>query len=253
MDKEIGKRFFDVLFYMATVDEDFDSMELNLFDEIGNEMGFQHSEIEAFVEEAKKRQEGLDDVLSKIEGEEDKFCLLKFLVNLCHVDGKYSASEKAGMTEICRMLGVDVRILKRIEREYLAKEGKQVFKKGLWAVRNGISFVGRKGAAGGKAVASGISTGVGKASTKISDAMKRAKTLREENRELREELKKTTVSETTKQSIILRLNAKISELTLELKHEKEKNRQNEEMIRLLQAQLNDLEKTMVVAEAVRTA
>lgn len=253
MEREVGKSFLNALIYIAMVDVNFDSDENDFFYEVGEELGFQNNEIEALIKEAENRKEGLEEILSGIESEDDKTSLLKLLIDLCHVDGKYSASEKAGMIEICGMLGLETKSLKKLEREYLANEGKQAFRKGFGAVKNGLSFVGKKSVAGGKIVASGISSSVGKASTKLSDAMKRAKTLREENKKLREELKKTTVSEATKQNIILRLNAKISELTSELKREKTKNKQNEEMIRLLQAQLEDLERTMVVAEAVQTA
>lgn len=253
MDREVSKRFLDALIYIATIDEDIDLTEIGFFYEMGEKFGFQHSEMDAIIEDTENKKEELKEILSEIEDEGDKVFLIKLLTDLCHADGKYSASEKAGMIEICEMLGVDSKSLKKIEREYSVNEGKQAFRTGFEAVKKGLSFVGKKGVAGGKIVASGISSGVGKAGTKLSDAMKRAKILREENKKLREELKKTTVSDATKQNIILKLNAKISELTSELKREKEKNKQNEEMIKLLQAQVEDLERTMMVVEAAQTA
>ena len=66
-------------------------------------------------------------------------------------------------------------------------------------------------------------------------------------------MKKTTITEAVKQKIILQLNSKISSLKMELKREKERNEQNEEIIKLLQAQLEDLEKTIEAAEAAKTA
>ena len=70
---------------------------------------------------------------------------------------------------------------------------------------------------------------------------------------LREQLKKTTLTETIKQKVIVQLGAKIATLTEQLQAERKRNQQNEEMIRELQAQIDDLMETMEVAQNAKTA
>ena len=76
---------------------------------------------------------------------------------------------------------------------------------------------------------------------------------KEENKALREQLKKVTLTETIKQKVIVQLGAKITSLTEQLHAERKRNEQNEEMIRALQAQIDDLIETMEVAQSVKTA
>ena len=80
-----------------------------------------------------------------------------------------------------------------------------------------------------------------------------AKKAKEENKQLREQLKKDTLTEAVKQKVILQLHSKITNLMQQLKVERERNQKNEEMIRLLQAQIDDLMLTMEVAENAKTA
>ena len=62
-----------------------------------------------------------------------------------------------------------------------------------------------------------------------------------------------TLTEAVKQKVIVQLHSKISNLMQQLKIERERNQRNEEMIRLLQAQIDDLMLTMEVAENAKTA
>ena len=66
-------------------------------------------------------------------------------------------------------------------------------------------------------------------------------------------MKKDTLTEAVKQKVILQLHSKITNLMQQLKVERERNQKNEEMIRLLQAQIDDLMLTMEVAENAKTA
>ena len=106
---------------------------------------------------------------------------------------------------------------------------------------------------GSSSVAHSVSAGVGIVGTKISNSVESAKKLREENKALREKMKKETVSEKVKQRVITQLHSKITALSAQLKAEKERNNRNEEMINLLQAQIDDLMETMTVAENAKTA
>ena len=81
----------------------------------------------------------------------------------------------------------------------------------------------------------------------------RRKKAKEENKELREQLKKNNLTEAVKQKVIVQLAAKIASLKEQLQNEKKRNQQNEEMIRELQAQIEDLLLTMEVAENAKTA
>ena len=51
----------------------------------------------------------------------------------------------------------------------------------------------------------------------------------------------------------MQLGAKIANLTEQLQTERKRNQQNEEMIRELQAQIDDLMETMEVAQNAKTA
>lgn len=249
MDKQEGIICLEALLFISSIDEDFDESEKIFVAEFGKELGFSNEETDAILSNMNEEDRSLEEILAEIENEETKISLLNILIDLCHADGKYSKAEKNGVAEISRMLNVDGKTLKKLEMEYIARGGKQAFWKGVGAVKNGLAFVGGKGVAGGKFVASGI----GKAGSKLADAVKSAKKQREENKKLRAELKKTTITEAVKQKIILQLNSKISSLKMELKREKARNEQNEEIIKLLQAQLEDLEKTIEAAEAAKTA
>lgn len=83
--------------------------------------------------------------------------------------------------------------------------------------------------------------------------MENVKRTRQENAELREKLKSDTVSEAVKQKVIAMLHSKIRSLNEQLQEEKNRNDQNEEMIKMLQEQLADLESTMETAQKAKIA
>lgn len=253
MERNEDKQFIRAIIYIASIDDNIDESEKEFFYEVGNGMNITHDEINEICQEINSNSINLKEILSGFETDETKHSLLKLLIGICHVDGKYSDKEKEGMMEICNMLGVDAKILKKLEMEHYTKAGKQMFKKGFGVLKTGMIFAGEKGIQSGKFVASGIANGVGKVGSKLSEAIASAKQLREENKKLRDELKKTTITESVKQKIILQLNSKSTVLNEELKREKARNDKNEEIIKLLLAQLEDLEKTIEVAETAKTA
>lgn len=253
MKQKEKELFIKALIYIATIDDELDEAEKAFFVEAGGKLGLTESDINKIYEEMTFGTEELGQILAGIESAEVKNSLLSTLIDICYIDGKYSEIEKAGMAEICNMLDVDSKVLKKIEMEHWSEEGKQVLRKGMDILKYGAHVAGEKSLQGGKFVATGIVSGLGKVSSKLSDAMASAKKLHNENKELRAELKKSTITDAIKQKIILQLNSKIMELTAELKREKERNNQNEEIIKLLQAQLDDLEKTLEIAEDTEIA
>jgi len=253
MEVKEKKAFLETMIFVASMDGNFDESERSFFFGTGVELGLSYEETKSVLSEMETNKKTLDEILSGIESDEAKELLLHSLIELCYADGEYSGAERNGMKIICNILNVDESVLKGIEKDWQKIGAKNSLRRGFGAVKNGLAFAGRVGKAGTKIVASGISYGLGVAESKLYSAMESAKQLRKENQELRDELQKTTISEAAKQNIILKLNSKVNALMAELKAEKERNDQNEEIIRLLQAQLEDLEATIEVAEAAKTA
>ena len=178
MQKGEQKYYLEALIYIASIDGTFDEVEKTLVLEIGEKLGISGEETETILTELREENRSLEMILSGIESEETKFELLNMLIALCHADGKYSKAEKNGVAEIGKMLNVEGKTVKKLEMEYIAEGGQQAFRKGVGAIKSGLSFVGEKGVAGGKFVA----TGIGKAGSKLSDVVKSAKRQREENK-----------------------------------------------------------------------
>ena len=112
---------------------------------------------------------------------------------------------------------------------------------------------GKKAMDGSKTALRSVTDGLNTIGSKISFSLESAKKAKEENKELREQLKKNNLTEAVKQKVIVQLAAKIASLKEQLQNEKKRNQQNEEMIRELQAQIEDLLLTMEVAENAKTA
>ena len=70
---------------------------------------------------------------------------------------------------------------------------------------------------------------------------------KKENEELRKELKKSNMDNATKQKVIQNLNKRIEKLEQALAEETEKRQRDEEKIRILQEQVDDLFETYAVA------
>ena len=77
-----------------------------------------------------------------------------------------------------------------------------------------------------------------------------AKKSKEENEKLRGELKKTTMDNKAKQKVIEKINRQLEQVKAELEEERAKAKKNEDRIRLMEEQLDDLMETLRVAYAV---
>ena len=203
MEQKEKELFIKSLIYIATIDDELNQSEKDFFIGVGEDLGLSNSDVDRVYTEMTSGTEDLREILAGIESDEVKRSLLGTLLDICYIDGKYSEIEKAGMAEICAMLDVDSNVLKRIEIEHWSKEGKQVLKKGMDILKYGAHVASKKSIQGGKFVATEIASGLGKISSKLSDALASAKKLHNENKELRAELKKTTLTEAIKQKIIL--------------------------------------------------
>lgn len=246
---EEQKAYIKVLIYIASIDGAISEEELTFFTEKGEEIGISKEECETAVKEVVTDKEKFENIICNIKTEETKMALLEELISLCHSDGEYSMAEKIGMTDICISLGLDTSILKKFENKSKINNVKKRFDN----AKSSASALGKKVVNNTSKIASRVANGIGNVGSKISLSIESAKKLREENKELRERLKEETISESVKQKVIIQLNLKIKTLTEQLKLEKECNRQNEEMIKLLKAQIDDLYDTVQVAEMAKTA
>lgn len=253
MSKEEQKAYLEILLYVATLDDSVDDKELAMFEEVARASDIEQAEIDEMKIFVLGGILSIEEMAKDIIGRDVKLALIEDLIALCFVDGEYSPEEKEGMSKICDLLSVDSAELKKIERSYLFEEGKKKIKSGIGFIGNGLATLGEKGLATGKIASKGIAKGLGIVSTKVSDTFASMKRLKQENLQLREMLKKTTISEAVKQKVIVQLNDKISSLTNQLKAERERNQRNEEMIALLQAQLDDLAITLETAEEAKVA
>ena len=96
-----------------------------------------------------------------------------------------------------------------------------------------------------QAVAGGLGVLGAGIATNAADGAKAKK----QNKELRDALRQHNVDSATKQKIITQLNARIEELENALAEERRKSSVNEETIRILQEQLDDVLETREVAKA----
>lgn len=120
---------------------------------------------------------------------------------------------------------------------------------GLAALGGGSLAAGGLGMAGGTALIQAVAGGVGLVGSKIAFSAADASSAKKENKELRKELKQLNIDNATKQKIIIQLNQKIDSLKEALKKEEEKTNRNEDTIRILREQLDDLYETLSVARA----
>ncbi len=243
----------ELLLYVATLDGQIEEDEMSYFKEIAVANGMSDEEIEEMQIDVLGGIVPVEDIAKKIVNPAEKESVLTDLVYLCYSDGNYSQEEKEGLQYISELMGVSADELKRIERNCAVGNGKNKIKSGIVLAGKGLGKLGKKGLAGGIIAGKSVAKGLGIAGSKVSDALASAKKLKQENMELREILKKVTISDAVKQKVILQLNSKVAKLTEDLRREKEKNKQNEEMINLLQAQLDDLALTLEVAESSKTA
>lgn len=121
---------------------------------------------------------------------------------------------------------------------------------GLAAPLIGVSLAaGGLGMAGGTMLIQAVAGGVGLVGAGIASSAVEGAKFKKQNEDLRRELKEANIDNATKQKIIMNLSSEIEKLKVALKEEKEKNQKNEEKIKIIQEQLNDLLVTLEMAKA----
>lgn len=253
--------YLKTFLFIASADETLTDEELAFFSDEGENVGLSSEEIETAINWIKLKKEPLESIVKGIQSEETKTVLITRLLELCYSDGDYSLPEKSGMADLCILLDFDLKKLRKLESNAefshrMKLAGNNVagkLSKAIDASKKGTERLGKKIAEGSSDIAHSVASGIGAVGSKIAFSFENAKKAKEENKELRERLKKDSVTEAVKQKVIMQLHSKIQALANQLKEEKKRNEQNEEMIRLLQEQIADLEMTVVVAENVKTA
>ena len=234
--------YLKTLLFIASADETLTDEELEFFSSEGNNAGLSNEEVETAVNWIKVKKESLESVVKGIKNEETKNILITRLLELCYSDGDYSLPEKNGMADLCILLDFDFKKLKKLEsnaefNHKMKAAGNSVtakLSKAFDASKKGTEQLGKKIAESSSDIAHSVASGLGAVGSKIAFSLENAKKSKEENKELREKLKKNSVTEAVKQKVILQLHSKILALGNQLKEEKKRNEQNEEMIRLLQ-------------------
>ena len=121
---------------------------------------------------------------------------------------------------------------------------------GLAALGGGSIAAGGLGVAGGTLLVQAVAGGAGIVSAHIaSNAIEGAKA-KKENEKFREQLKKAKIDDATKQKIIIKLNEKINSIQTALGEEKRRTQCSEEKIKAMELQLDELEKTLCLAQAI---
>lgn len=270
MEHSEAVAYLKTLLFIASADNSLDEAELQCFQAAGKEAGLRPDEIAEIQNSVLARQETIEYIVEGIHDEKVKVSLVKELLSLCYIDGEYSIAEQNGMAAICGLLGMDSSALSQFEAdiEKNSEHGKPgaPWRKGLLSPflndkmakaremgKNGTKLVAQKIADGSSTVAHSVSLGIDAIGEKIAFTIETAKKAKEENKQLRERLKTGNLSEAVKQKVILQLNTKIKTMSSQLREEKQYNERNEEFIRLLQAQIDDLTETMQIAENVKTA
>ena len=128
----------------------------------------------------------------------------------------------------------------------LKKIGKVIGTSALIAATGGLAapIVGL-GALGAVTLTPAITSGLSAIATigAVSN-LTEAKKSKRENEKLRDELKKVNIDNDTKQKVIMNLNKQLEEVKEELRSERAKAKRNEEKIRLMEEQLDDLMETL---------
>ena len=260
--------YFKALLFIAAADTEVSNEEFSKFETLGNALELPQEALDLAIQAVLDGEEPLESILAGITEEKTKEQLIHDLISLCYTDGDYSYLEQCGLLDICVLLHFDTHKLAKIEaseeRKFKRHESNQKWHEQadnftaelgkFWnASKDGTVALGKSIASGSAAIAHSVTSGLGSVSSKIVLTFESAKKAKEENKQLREQLKKDTLTEAVKQKVILQLHSKITNLMQQLKVERERNQKNEEMIRLLQAQIDDLMLTMEVAENAKTA
>lgn len=250
-------QYLRVLMYMTCADDMITEDEYVCFSEIALANGLSEETAAEIRVEIETGNTDLVAILSEITEEKTKKKLLHDLLLICLADDNYSIAEQSGMRDICIALNVSEKKLVRFEREakmaHSMQKASGAARGAINASATGTVALGKKAIDGSSSFIHSVANGLNTVGAKISFSLESAKKAKEENKALREQLKKTTLTETIKQKVIMQLGAKIASLMEQLQEEKKRNQQNEEMIRELQAQIDDLVATMEVAQSAKTA
>lgn len=270
------KAYLQGLVYISCVDGTLADEEKVFFINKGKELGLAEDEITTSINEVVEGDLFIEEILNGLAGSEYAVSFVRDLVELCYTDGEYSIEEQLGVRHVANYLDIELDTIKGIEIVYAEmaaraaeaaaneEQNKSGLRKALDFGKNMAKVTGKAIVKGGKllfkkavegrdAAARSVSNGIGLVGSKLSIAVANAKKLREENKTLREELGKTTLTEAVKQKVVMKLNSKVVLLNDQLSLEKERNQKNEEMIELLQAQLDDVLATLEMAETAKTA
>ena len=246
--ENIKKNCATILACLATIDGNVDSDEISIIAEL---YGISNDELYEVLTEIDTLD--LADLLYQVSDSDEKYELLNNMILLCRADGKYDKEEKMAVRNICNVLDISEEAVTKAEKTIvvdIAKdkvsglikrfESKEEIKSGL----KGVFEISESGTS----VSHSVANGLGALNTRVSLALASAKKTKQENEQLREQLKSTTLTETVKQNVIVKLNSRISELKSQIEYEKQRNERNEEIIALLQSQIDELSETREMAE-----
>lgn len=255
MDQTV--QYLRALMYIASIDDIITEDEYACFLEIAAANGLADDVAAKIKNEISTNKNEIGIVISAITDEKAKKKLLHDLLVICYADNNYSISEQNGIRDIAIVLNISAKELTQIEKEAKVTHSMQkatgLVVGVITAGAESTATFGKKAIAGGSKLMRSVADGLNVVGSKISFSLESTKKAKEENKALREQLKKTTLTEAIKQKVIVQLGAKIASLTEQLQSEKRRNQKNEEMIRELQEQIDDLMKTMEVAQNVKTA
>lgn len=106
--------YIEALIYVSTLDGSVSREEKNYVMEIAQRYGIPVEYIDNMWKNITDAKD-LNNILEPIKERKLKLLLVKELIAICHIDGKYSENEQDGMKNICSILGVEEEKLKEIE------------------------------------------------------------------------------------------------------------------------------------------
>ena len=116
MNQKEKVSYLKALLYIALADDSVGVDELEYFNRIGEMYGLSGDEIDEIKNSVVEKNEPLEVICEGISERQTKLSLIYELLALCYVDNNYSAKERAGMIDICRLLGVEQEKLMSLEK-----------------------------------------------------------------------------------------------------------------------------------------
>ena len=132
---------------------------------------------------------------------------------------------------------------------FMGLSGAAATSAGLAALGGGALAAGGAGMAGGTLLVQAVAGGVGILGASIATNAADGAKAKKQNEELREELRTQNIDNATKQKLIQQLNSQLEQLKEALAEEAKKTEQDEEKIRILQEQINDIMETLEIAKS----